>query len=331
MVNKTFRALIVEEIEPNKFRRFVGRKKIDELPKGDLLIEVKYSSLNYKDALSAMGHKGITRQYPHTPGIDASGIVIESTVDKFRSGDKVLVTGYDLGMNTSGGFAEYIRVPADWTVPLPNNLTLKECMIYGTAGFTAGLCVYEIIREGISPSDGKVLVTGATGGVGSFAVAILSHLGFSVTAATGKTDAYDFLRMLGSNEIITRNDVYDTTNKPLLQRQWIAAIDNIGGNTLSTIIRTLDYNGIVTSVGLVESEKLSLTVYPFILRGVKLIGIDSANTIMSKRLKIWNLLSTDWKIKQLESIYREVTLDELNHEIDKILLGKQKGKVLVNL
>lgn len=331
MEDKLFRALIVEETLSHTFQRYVGDKMISELPDGDVLIEVHYSSLNYKDALSANGHKGITRKYPHTPGVDAAGIIVESKVEKFHPGDKVIVTGYDLGMNTSGGFAEYIRVPAEWVVPLPSNLTLKESMIYGTAGFTAGLCAYEILNKGISPEDGKVLVTGATGGVGSLAVALLSHIGFSVTASTGKPDAKEFLKQLGAKEIISREEISDKTEKPLLPRRWIAAVDNVGGNTLSTVIKSIDYNGVVTCVGLVESEKLFITVYPFILRGVSLIGIDSAETKMPKRLEIWKHLSTDWKIQQLNSIYREVALDGLDFEIEKILQGKQKGKVLVNL
>ncbi|MGQ9818349.1 MAG: YhdH/YhfP family quinone oxidoreductase [Candidatus Kapaibacteriales bacterium] len=331
MEDKIFSALIVEETAPNTFHRHLGKKKISDLPKGDIVIEVHYSSLNYKDALSARGHKGITRHYPHTPGIDAAGIVIESKVKNFRPGDKVIVTGYDLGMNTSGGFAEYICVPADWVVPLPANLTLKESMVYGTAGFTAGLCAYEILKKGITPSDGKVLVTGATGGVGSIATALFSHLGFFVTASTGKSEAKDFLQKLGAEEIISREKVFETTGKPLLPRQWIAAVDNIGGTTLSTVIRSIDYDGIVTSVGLVESDKLNITIYPFILRGVSLVGIDSAETKMQKRLEIWQHLATDWKIPQLNSIYREVSLDEINHEIEKILIGKQKGRVLIKI
>ena len=330
MEDLLFRALIVEEYEPNKFRRFLGTKRLSELPEGNVLIKVLYSSLNYKDALSVRGHKGITRKYPHTPGIDASGIVVESNSEKFNPGDEVLVTGYDLGMNTSGGFGQYIRVPDSWVVPLPKNLTLLESMVYGTAGFTAGLCVFEIQRKGIEPNDGKILVTGATGGVGSLAIAILSKIGYYVVASTGKLDRKDFLTELGAKEIIHRSEVYDTTGKPLLPRRWSAVVDNVGGVTLSTAIRSTDYDGVVACVGLVESEKLELTVYPFILRGVTLAGIDSAETKMEKRLRIWELLSTDWKIN-LNKIYREVSLDQLDLEIEKILNGNQIGRVVINL
>jgi len=330
MENLSFRALIVEEYEPNKFRRYLGTKRIFELPEGNVLIKVLYSSLNYKDALSARGHKGITRNYPHTPGVDASGVVVESKSSKFKPGDEVVVTGYDLGMNTSGGFGQYIRVPDDWVVPLPKNLTLFESMVYGTAGFTAGLCVFEIQRKGIEPGDGKVLVTGATGGVGSLAIAILSKIGYHVVASTGKLEMKEFLLSLGAKEVIHRSEVYDTSGKPLLKRQWSAVVDNVGGITLSTAIRSTDYDGVVACVGLVESEKLNLTVYPFILRGVTLAGIDSAETKMDKRLRIWELLSSDWKIN-LNKIYREVTLEQLDAEIEKILSGHQVGRVVVNL
>ncbi len=322
----TFRALIVEEYEPNKFRRFIGKKSVSQLPDGEVLIKVIYSSLNYKDALSARGHKGITRNYPHTPGVDASGIVVESNSSKFKVGDEVLVTGYDLGMNTSGGFGQYIRVPDKWVVPLPKGLTLLESMIYGTAGFTAGLCVYAFLEKGIKPDSGKILVTGATGGVGSLAVAILSKLGFYVVASTGKLEKTEFLQKLGAKEVIHRSEVYEPSGKPLLPRKWIGVVDNVGGITLSTAIRSTDYDGVVASVGLVESPDLNITVYPFILRGVSLVGIDSAETKMDKRLKIWEHLATDWKI-DFNGIWREVSLDDLDKEIEKILRGEQVGKL----
>ncbi len=325
-----FKSLIVEEIEDGKFRRYIGEKSISELPNGDILIKVLYSSLNYKDALSAIGHKGITRKYPHTPGIDAGGVIVGSNSENFKEDDEVIVTGYDLGMNTSGGFGQFIRVPADWVVPLPKGINLKEAMIYGTAGFTAGLCVNAFLEKGIKPEDGKILVTGATGGVGSLAVSILAKLGYHVVASTGKLEKSEFLKKLGAKEIIDRTEVYDVSPKPLLPRKWIAAVDNVGGVTLSTVIRSMDYDGVVASVGLVESEKLNITVYPFILRGVSLVGIDSAQTKMPKRLKIWEHLATDWKIS-FEGLWREISLNNLSEEIDRILKGEQVGKVLVNL
>lgn len=327
----SFKALVIEEISENVFKRKIQKNNIDYLPKNDTLIKVFYSALNYKDALSARGHKGITRNYPHIPGIDASGIVIESKSNKFKPGDKVLVTGYDMGMNTFGGFSELISVPSEWIVPLPENLTLREAMILGTAGFTVGLAIDAIFQNDIFPDERPVLVTGATGGVGSLAILILSKIGFKVTASTGKTDKYDFLRKIGANDLISRNDVINETDKPLLPKRWIAALDNVGGVTLSTAIRSCYNHGIVCSIGNTSSDKFSVSVYPFILRGVRLFGIDSAETKMDKRLTIWEKLSNQWKPDNLDLIVKEVNLESLNNEIDLILQGQQCGKVLIKI
>ncbi len=326
-----FKALVVEETSDNIFKRDIQEKGIDFLPKNDTLIEVYYSTLNYKDALSARGHKGITRNYPHIPGIDASGIVIESKSEKFKTGDKVLVTGYDMGMNTFGGFSELISVPSEWIVPLPENLNLREAMILGTAGFTVGLAIDALLHNGISADDGPVLVTGATGGVGSLAVMMLSKLDFKVIASSGKKEKFDFLKKIGAIDIISRNDVINETDKPLLSKRWIAALDNVGGVTLSTAIRSCYNHGIVCSIGNTSSDKFSVSVYPFILRGVRLIGIDSAETKMDKRRIIWEKLSILWKPDNLDFIVKEVNLESLNKEIDLILQGQQCGKVLIKI
>ena len=323
-----FKALRIFE-EHGKFNRKIIERSTDHLPEGDVLIQVKYSSLNYKDALSARGHKGITRQYPHTPGIDAAGIVANSKVKKFKEGDKVLVTGYDLGMNTDGGFGEYIRVPAEWIVPLPNNLSLLESMILGTAGFTAGIALFEFQRRDLFPEKGKILVTGATGGVGSVAIAILAKAGYNVTASTGKQDKKDFLQSLGAKEIITREDVADVIKKPLLERKWAGAIDNVGGATLNYCIKSTDFWGTVACVGLVASDKLETTVYPFLLRGVGLVGIDSADRPQALRKQIWQKLATEWKPQVLDKIYRTISLDDLSDEIEIMLAGKQTGRVII--
>jgi putative YhdH/YhfP family quinone oxidoreductase len=323
--------MVVEEFEPNKFRREIKTKSINELPKGDILIRVLYSSLNYKDALSARGHKGISKKYPHTPGIDAAGIVEESNVNNFQAGDEVLVTGYDLGMNTSGGFAEYISVPAEWVVPLPHNLKLRESMIYGTAGFTAALAIYEFECNKITPDKGKILVTGATGAVGILAVAMLSKLGYDVTASTGKPDKYDLLLKSGAKNIVSREDVNDKSAKLLLPGKWIGVIENVGGNTLSTVIRSMKPGGVVSCIGNVESDRLETNVYPFILRGVRLIGIDSAAKEMEIRLMLWNRIAGEWKLDNPEIFVKDITLDELSNEIDIMLEGKQSGKVLINM
>ncbi len=328
MGNNKFKALRTFEESGNFYRRIV-EMDINDLPDGDVLIKVKYSALNYKDALSARGHKGITRQYPHTPGVDAAGIVVESNSTDFHEGDEVLVTGYDLGMNTDGGFGEYIRVPAEWIVPLPTGLTLLDSMILGTAGFTAGIAVYEFQRRDLFPGKGKILVTGATGGVGTITIAILSKIGYEVTASTGKRDKEGFLKSIGANDVISRADVEDVPNKPLLERRWAGAVDNVGGSTLNYCIKSTDYWGSVACIGLVDSDKFETTVYPFLLRGIALIGIDSADRPMDLRLKIWEKLADEWKPVCLDKIYRTVRLEELSSEIDKILIGGQVGRVIL--
>lgn len=329
MDNFSYKALIVEEPEKNNFVRQIKNANINDLPKGDVLIRVLYSSLNYKDALSATGNRGVTRQYPHTPGIDAAGIVEESLVDTIKKGEKVIVTSYDLGMNTSGGFGQYIRVPKDWVVKLPDGLDLKQSMIFGTAGFTAGMSIFKLIQT-IRPEHGDILVTGATGGVGSLASGILSHLGYCVTAVSGKTDT-SLLNNLGVKTIISRNDFLENTNPPILKPQWAGVIDTVGGEILATAIKSTKQDGIVTCCGNVASPDLPINVFPFILRGISLLGIDSQHCPMAFRSKVWKNLATDWKFDYLDSIYEEIVLDQLNDKIQLILKGELKGRTLVNL
>jgi acrylyl-CoA reductase (NADPH) len=326
----TYQALVVRETPEGYIRNVESRKLID-LPGNGVLIRVRYSSLNYKDALSATGNKGVTTVFPHTPGIDAAGIVVSSDEEQYIPGDPVIVTGYDLGMNTPGGFGEYIRVPADWVVPQPDGLSLKESMILGTAGFTAACGVMKIIDGGISPGSLPVVVTGATGGVGIIAVALLSQLGFDVTAVTGKKDRYSLLRRLGAKEVTGRDTVSGKSRKLLLSSTWSAAIDTVGGEILDTVIRQISHNGVVTCCGNILGHDLKTNIYPFILRGVTLSGIDSGNCLMPMRLKIWHKLATDWKPKHLSEIYHEVRLGQLSDEIDRILKGEQTGRVLVSL
>ncbi|MCF7803982.1 MAG: YhdH/YhfP family quinone oxidoreductase [Candidatus Marinimicrobia bacterium] len=331
MPSKTFKALVVEEIEKGKFTRAIQERFIEDLPDGEVLIKVRYSSLNYKDALSATGNKGVTREYPHTPGIDSAGVVEESDAPKFAPGDKVIVHGYDLGMNTSGGFAQYIRVPTDWVVRLRENLSLKESMMYGTAGFTAAMSVKKLLDHGTVTNDGEILVTGATGGVGSFAVALLALEGFSVVAATGKTEQANYLKSLGASKVISRDEVNDDSGKPLLTRRWAGVVDTVGGVPLSTAIRSTDYEGTVTTCGNAAGAHLDLTVYPFILRGVSLLGVDSANYPMKIRQPLWEKIATDWKLEMLDEMTRECSLADISGEIDRILDGKQVGRVVVDL
>jgi putative YhdH/YhfP family quinone oxidoreductase len=329
MRNKKFRAWVVKETD-GKFIGEVSQQYINEFPDGDVLINVKYSSLNYKDALSAKGNKGVTRKYPHVPGIDAAGFVEESKSTSLKKGDEVLVTGYDLGMNTSGGFAEYIRVPAGWVVKLPSGLSLKESMMYGTAGLTAGLALYKLEEAGTEKNTGEILVTGATGGVGSIAVALLAKAGYKVIAATRKTDKISYLKKLGAFEIINSEVLNDKSGKPLLQRRWKGAVDTVGGNILSTIIRTLDYRCSVAACGNTLSFDLDITVFPFILRGINLLGINSAETPMDLRIKIWDKLAGEWKL-DLKEIIIECSLEDLDEKIDMIYEGKISGRVVIDL
>jgi len=330
MKNRVYKALVVEDAGNNVFTQQVKDTEVDALPSGDVIVQVKYSSLNYKDALSATGNKGVTREYPHTPGIDAAGIVAESATDEVKEGEQVMVSGYDLGMNTAGGFGQYIRVPADWVVKLPQGLSMKESMIFGTAGFTAGMSVDRII-DAVKPGDGEILVTGATGGVGSIAVAILSKLGYAVVAVSGKEDAKAFLTKLGAREIISRKAFTEGSDRPLLRTRWTAVVDTVGGDILATAIKSTRPRGLVTCCGNVSSPELPVTVFPFILRGVTLAGIDSQNCPMSLRTRIWNRLAAEWKIAALDEMYKEVALAALPDEIEKILKGQQKGRVVVNL
>ncbi|MFW2365290.1 MAG: YhdH/YhfP family quinone oxidoreductase [Desulforhopalus sp.] len=322
--------MVVEQIGEKRFTRSVVEKSIDTLPQGEVLVKVSYSSLNYKDALSAIGNRGVTKHYPHTPGIDACGVVEESSSSDFRVGDKVIVTSYDLGMNTSGGFGQYIRVPAAWIVPLPADLDLRESMILGTAGFTAGMSIDALTRT-VAPGRGDVLVTGATGGVGSLSIAILSKLGYSIVAVSGKPEAHEFLKSIGAKTIISRQDATAGYERPLLKGVWAGVIDTVGGEILAAAIKSTDLQGVVTCCGNVASPELPLNVFPFILRGVSLVGIDSQNCPMEQRRRIWQKLGEEWKPEDLIKMCREVNLAELGDEIELILRGGQQGRVIVNL
>ena len=329
MTEKTFKAMIVEETPEKKYSRRIGERAISELPKGDVLVRVAWSSLNFKDALSATGNKGVTRNFPHTPGIDAAGIVEESSSAKFSKGDEVIVTSYDLGMNTSGGFGQYIRVPAEWVVKRPEGLTLKEGMAFGTAGLTAGLSVYQLVKHDVTPEKGEVLVTGASGGVGSVAAAILAKIGFDVTAVSGKDEA--FLKSLGVKKVIKREEAVDTSKRPLLGGLWAGVVDTVGGDILATALKGMKPHSTATCCGLVMSPALNTTVFPFILRGVTLVGIDSQDCPMDIRVKVWEKLASDWKIDMLDDITAEVNLAELDSLIDTILKGGIKGRTVVDL
>jgi len=324
-----FKAMIVEEQPEKKFTRRIGNRAISDLPENPLLIKVQYSSLNYKDALSATGNRGVTRNFPHTPGIDAAGEVVNDTSGTFKPGDQVVVTGWDLGMNTAGGYGEYIRIPAEWAITLPDGLSLRDSMILGTAGFTAGLSVQALTGR-ISPEAGEILVTGATGGVGSVAVALLARAGYRVVAVTGKADQADFLKGLGAGEVVAREAIMENADRPMMKERWAGAVDVVGGEMLAAILKSTSYGGTVTCCGLVGSTELPVNVFPFILRGVSLLGIDSVQCPKKLRQEVWDKLAGEWKI-DLEALVKEVALEDLEDSIQAILKGELRGRVLVKL
>jgi len=328
MTSNTFKAFLVTQ-NSQQYEPKITNLAIADLPPGEVLIQVHYSSLNYKDALSATGHPGVTKKFPHIPGIDAAGVVVSSTGSQFQPGDAVIVTGFDQGMNTWGGFAEYVRVPAAWVIPLRESMTLRESMILGTAGLTAGLCIQALQQNGVTPDSGEVLVTGSTGSVGSLAIAILAKLGYTVVAVTGKSAQHNYLKALGATTILAREDLEDRDRKPLLKGRWAGVVDTVGGNILATAIKSTKYGGCVTACGLVAGADLPTTVYPFILRGVRLIGIDSAECPIPLRTTLWQHLAKDWKPVNLEEMATEIQLAQLPEKIAAMLQGENVGRVLV--
>ncbi|QIB52474.1 YhdH/YhfP family quinone oxidoreductase [Pseudomonas sp. OIL-1] len=324
-----FKALVVSE-EGGRYMSRVQSRHIDDLPQGEVLIRVKYSSLNYKDALSASGNKGVTRQYPHTPGIDAAGVVEASSASELAIGDEVIITGYDLGMGTSGGFGQYIRVPSAWVLKRPTALSLRESMLLGTAGLTAALCIDKLEQAGVQPGQGPILVTGATGGVGSIAVAMLASLGYEVAAATGKALQSEFLKGLGASQIIDRTALEAGGEKPMLKEQWAGAVDTVGGEILFNVVKSLRYGASVACCGLTAGTGFSGNVLPFILRNVNLLGIDSVEQPLVAKASMWDRLSLQWKV-DLETLAQEVSLEQLPEQIERILAGRMVGRVLVNL
>lgn len=325
-----FRALQARETE-HGFETSLIERQVDDLPEGDVLVRVHWSSLNYKDALSATGNKGVTRRYPHTPGIDAAGVVVQASSGPWNVGDKVIVTGYDLGMNTDGGYGEYIRVPAEWLVRCPLGLTLREAMLYGTAGLTASLCVSSLIDAGL-PDDGDVLVTGATGGVGSIACALLAQLGYRVVAVSGKADASSWLEQIGVADILSRDELLAGSHKPMLATRWSGVVDTVGGAPLAAAVKGLQYGASAACCGMAAGAELPLNVFPFILRGVNLLGVDSVELPVEIKQQMWDLLATDWNLEALPRLLtEEVTLDGLSPWFARILAGQVRGRVLVKV
>ena len=323
-----YRALITSE-DNKTFINSIEKRNIADLPNNDTLIKVKYSSLNYKDALSASGNKGVTRNYPHTPGIDAAGIIEETSGNVFKPGDEVIVTGYDMGMNTFGGFGEYIKVPQEWIVKKPDNLSLSESMAFGTAGLTAGLCLRKLLAHGLKPEDGDVFVSGVTGGVGIIALMLFKKLGFNVTAITGKLDQEEFLKNLGANQVIDRNTLDLDLISPLQKPIYSGGIDAVGGKILANLICSTSQRAAIACCGMVGGLSLDTSIFPFILRGLSLFGIDSAESLIEVKEEIWNNFSTSWKLENIDENIKDISLNELPNEIDKILKGNQIGRVRV--
>jgi alcohol dehydrogenase len=323
-----FNAFLVEKTDAG-FTRSVVERGLDDLPEGEILIDVRFSSLNYKDALSATGNPGVTRNFPHTPGIDAAGVVLESSSADLTPGSEVIVIGFDLGMGTAGGFGQRIRVPAGWVVKLPAGLGLKESMILGTAGFTAALCLHKLEAAGMTPAGGPVLVTGATGGVGSVAVMLLAKLGYEIAAVTGKSAQHEFLRGLGVSRILTREEAREGADRGMLKETWGGAIDTVGGEILFNAVKGLRYGASLAACGLVDSPAIPATVLPFILRNVNLLGVDSVQFPLSGKQEIWEKLAGPWKLEGLATLSELLTLDTLSEAIDRILAGKMVGRGLL--
>ena len=323
-----YNALVTTE-DNKSFINSIEKKDISTLPDNDTLVKVKFSSLNYKDALSASGNKGVTRNYPHTPGIDAAGIIEETTSKNFQVGDEVIITGYDMGMNTSGGFGEYIRVPQEWIVKKPDNLSLSESMAFGTAGLTAGLCLRKLLLHGLKPDDGEVFVSGVTGGVGIISLMLFSKLGFDVTAITGKMDQEKLLKNLGAKTVLDRNDLDSDLISPLQKPIYAGGIDAVGGKILSNLICSTSQRAAIACCGMVGGLSLDTSIFPFILRGLSLFGIDSAESLLETKEEVWNNFATSWKLENIDENIKDISLNELPSEIDKILDGKQIGRVRI--
>ena len=327
---QTFKAYRTFEQDNVVASRFVDMS-LDDLDKGEVVIRTKYSTINYKDALSYNGTGKIMRKFPTVAGIDLAGTVESSGDPRFRRGDKVIVTGYEMGVSHDGGYAEYARVPADWVVRRPESMTAFDAMTLGTAGYTAALAIHAMLHNGLAPDAGPVAVTGATGGVGSVAIEILSKLGFQVAAITGKEREAGYLREIGASEVLMRPSIDLSRIRPLEKSTWAGAIDNLGGDILAWLLASSKIAGTVAAVGLAADMKLNTTVAPFILRGVSLLGIDSANTPMSLRQTLWNKLAVAWRPDRVHDMVRTIDFDELPHNFDAYLKGMARGRTVVRV
>ncbi|MCQ6274528.1 acryloyl-CoA reductase [Bacillus sp. V3B] len=330
-MNETFKALMVNKTDDD-FSVKIEKLTVHDLPTAEVLIKVAYSSINYKDGLASIPDGKIVRSYPFVPGIDLAGVVVSSEDPRFHEGDEVIATSYEIGVSHYGGYSEYARIPGDWIVPLPKNLTLREAMIFGTAGFTAALSIQRLEDNGITPDKGNVLVTGATGGVGSLAISMLAKAGYKVVASTGKAAEHDFLQKLGASEIISREDVHSGKIKALDKQLWAGAVDPVGGETLAAILSKVHYNGSVAVSGLTGGAQVPTAVFPFILRGINLLGIDSVHCPMDVRQTVWNRMANDLKpTNLLDLIQKEIMLEELSETFPTLLKGQARGRIIVKL
>lgn len=329
-MSKDFSALVVDKTE-EVFSVNIEPLSFEDLPDGEVTIRVHYSSVNYKDGLSSIPNGNIVQSYPFIPGVDLAGIVTSSKDARYKEGDKVIVTSYELGVSHYGGYSEYARVPGEWVVPLPQNLSLKEAMIFGTAGFTAALSIHQLEANGLTPEDGNILVTGATGGVGSMAVSMLAKRNYNVTASTGKESEFNYLKELGAKEIISREEVTPEKIRPLGKQRWAGAIDPVGGKTLASVLSNIKYGGSVAVSGLTGGVDVPTTVFPFILRGVSLLGVDSVYCPKKLRETLWNRMADDLKPEGLGDIANEVLFKDLPKTLSDILEGKVRGRTIVNI
>ena len=325
------KAFLVEKVAEREFSGAIQEVPVPECNKDEVIIKTTYSSLNYKDALSSIGNPGVTRKFPHITGIDVAGVVHETTSDIFAVGDKVLVTGYDLGMNTDGGHSEFVKVPASWVARIPDTITDKEIMTFGTAGLTAALSINELLDNGLKPEDGEILVTGATGGVGSIAVSILKKIGFTVVAVSGKEEQIDYLKQIGASEVILRDTFNENAKKPMMAERYAGVVDTVGGDILANALKYIKYDGVATCCGLTASHELNTNVFPFILRGVRLIGIDSVECKLEKKQAAWDKLASEFKIATLDSITSEIGLEDIKTTYVLMLEGKSVGRYVVKI
>lgn len=327
---QSFRALVTEISSDGNATTELQNLPLTFLPTAEVLIKVEYSSLNYKDALSASGHKGITRNFPHIPGIDAAGVVVSDTSGAFKPGMRVLVTGYDMGMNAHGGLSEYIAVPANWVVEIPNGLSTRVAMQWGTAGLTAAMAVDALVANQVTPDKGDVFVTGASGGVGMIGIRLLSHLGYSVVALSGKPELAETLKVLGASRVIARQEFAEEPVRALYAMEYAGAIDTLGGDYLVQVVKRLKFGGAVAVCGMASGVELPMQVYPFILRGARMLGIYSADSPLAYKQQLWAKIAEDWSLN-LADFCQEITLEQAPSVLSSMLAGTSSGRYLVKI